>query len=384
MIIHIHSTLVPNSGELKRMKNIDFFVTKLLETKSVEVTTYNYGRHKEIKTYGKFVLSKNVYRKYYVPLFPIISRLIMNLFYVFLAIRYQPTCIIGEMVIPYNNLWLIKKLFPKIKIVFDVHGALAEEADYQGKGEDVVNRYRILEQKEINNVHYLICQSNEMKKYLVDKYGADPHKICIFRCGVDTSIFNINEAARIKIRQELIIDDNVTLFCYSGGLHPWQRVDDSLTIFERYHRGNPNSKMLVLTGDRNGLQKLLYELKIDNKDNHIISKTLPFDQVSNYLNACDVAFLLRHNHAMNAVASPTKLAEYMSCGLPVITSDVAKNWVDKEGEGYFIMEDKADNCKYVDEKLNMIKRNAVCSYSARYFSLEVDSKELTESVHFFN
>lgn len=384
MIIHIHSTLVPNSGELKRMNNIDLYVTNLLGTNSVEVVTYPFSRRKDLKKYSRFNLSENVIKKYYIPAFPLISRVLMNFFFLFLVLRFKPSCIIGEMVIPYKYFWIIKRLFPQIKIVFDIHGALAEEAEYQGKGADVVARYRNLEKNEVSHVDYLICQSDEMKRYLIHQYGVDGNKVCVFRCGVDTSMFHINDEARSSIRKELGIDDNTILFCYSGGLHPWQRVKDSLLIFESYHKGNPKSKMLVLTGDQLQLKTMVEELGVDNTDGHILCKTLPFELVSNYLNACDLAFLLRHNHVMNAVASPTKLAEYMSCGLPVITSEVAKKWVDKEGGSFFIMEDKASDCEYVLQKLKSIHRNDVSAYASCYFSLDVDNQALAGSLQFFN
>jgi glycosyltransferase involved in cell wall biosynthesis len=44
------------------------------------------------------------------------------------------------------------------------------------------------------------------------------------------------------------------------------------------------------------------------------------EEVGKYLEASDLGLLLRENHVVNRVASPTKFAEYLLCGLPVVIS----------------------------------------------------------------
>jgi glycosyltransferase involved in cell wall biosynthesis len=46
----------------------------------------------------------------------------------------------------------------------------------------------------------------------------------------------------------------------------------------------------------------------------------PFAEVNRFLNASDIALLLREDIPMNNVASPTKFAEYLMSGLPTIIS----------------------------------------------------------------
>ena len=47
-------------------------------------------------------------------------------------------------------------------------------------------------------------------------------------------------------------------------------------------------------------------------------RTAPFERVNEYLNAADVAFMLRRPDPLNLVASPTKFAEYCLTGLPIV------------------------------------------------------------------
>ena len=50
-------------------------------------------------------------------------------------------------------------------------------------------------------------------------------------------------------------------------------------------------------------------------------KWLKHEEVTNFLLACDWGILIREQSVTNKVASPTKFAEYLSAGLPVIISE---------------------------------------------------------------
>lgn len=378
MIIHYTHTFVPNSGELKRMKNIDADVVSLLGEKSVEVEFYPWRKYKFVKSEGRYTLSDNVVKKYYVPLMRFFYKYVQTFTFIFLMLKYRPSYVIGEMTLFPKYLWIFRKFGKNCKVIFDIHGAAAEEYEYQRAPQSLIEHHRKMEKESVLGVDYVICQSDEMRNYMQIKYGLDPKKACVYRCGVDMNRFNINNNARSEIRKKLGFKDNEIIFVYSGGLHLWQRVDESIDLFEKYHSINPKSKLLVLTGSLEQLSKIIEEKGIDNSDNHIISTCLSFAEVPDYLNACDVAFLLRHNHPMNAVASPTKLSEYMACGLPVITSEVAKKWVNGEGLNYCILEEDIKDPNVITDIVKKIDRKEISKFALETLSLDVDRKNIAE------
>ena len=109
---------------------------------------------------------------------------------------------------------------------------------------------------------------------------------------------------------------------------------------------------------------------------NVICKSLGFAEVPHYLNAADVAFLFRDNVVMNAVASPTKLAEYMACGLPIISSEVAKHWISDAALSYFLIleEEKWPNFSSVREWISLCDRRGVQMYANSYLSLDKDNR----------
>uniref|UniRef100_UPI002630F3D7 hypothetical protein n=1 Tax=uncultured Campylobacter sp. TaxID=218934 RepID=UPI002630F3D7 len=52
-------------------------------------------------------------------------------------------------------------------------------------------------------------------------------------------------------------------------------------------------------------------------DNFYID-SLPYDKVPLYLNAADFGVIIRNDDLINFVASPTKINEYLACGLKII------------------------------------------------------------------
>ncbi len=372
MIVHFHTAIVPNSGELKRMKNIDRDFSSSLGEKSVEVVFFESKFKKYVKENGHFYLSDNVEHKFYIPLYPKLGRITRIVFFAFLAIFYHPSYVIGERGMYINNLWPFKLFSPKTKLVVDIHGAVAEELEYQKKSQAEINKGRAEEKIAVTSVDYVICQSDEMKRYIINNYQVNPSQICVYRCGIDNELFKLDSESRIAIRAQLGIDDKDIVFIYSGGLHPWQRVGDSIEMFNIIHKEYPSTKLIILTGDIEGAYNMLQEQNVSNIDKSIIITKLPFKDVPKYLNAADVAFLLRHNHIMNAVASPTKLAEYMGCGLPVISTAVSQYWLNGEGVNYIINYDEKLSLPVIMDKIRNSNRRTISHYSHSTLSLTVD------------
>lgn len=385
MIIHLYSSLVPNSGDIRRIKNIDKEFTDYFNVPSLEVTFYGWGDRPTIKRCGKFKVGGENNKKLYIMrppkarvIFPTYEAIVLAL----LCLIYKPKVFVGEMYLPYMLKRLLRVFSPKTKVFADIHGAVVEEISYLHPNTDaaLLKSYSALEKHTMNDADHIVCQSDEMKKYIIDKYSIDCNNIIVYRCGYDTGAFNINSTSRIEIRRELGVSDDEILFVYSGGLHGWQKVEESLIVFRDYHLHNPKSKMLVLTGDQEALSSMLEKTEFEKVRNMIMSFSVPFTSVSKYLNASDIAFLLRDDHVMNAVASPTKLAEYFACGLPIITSTVARHWVTDEACEFLVFSEEGDINKSIDNLLSDIDKCSIERYAREHLSLAIDKGNIRKSL----
>ena len=115
-----------------------------------------------------------------------------------------------------------------------------------------------------------------------------------------------------------MLEDRIVL-CYSGGLHVWQCIEETITIILQLYRKNSRYFFCLYTCD--DTTEVEYKLR-SMKGNYMIKK-LSRSEVPAYLSLIDAGFVLRKDSPVNTNASPTKSAEYFAAGAMVIASRYA-------------------------------------------------------------
>lgn len=379
-VIHAHHSPRLISGEMKRIMNIDNDVAGILGNNVVEVEFYSlrFFIYIYIKNEGRFKLSENVSRKHYIPNLErlgFLNDMWCSLVTFFLLAKYRPTIYLEEWKLP-RGIQKFKSFFwGKTKIGLDLHGAAPEEYEYSyGKRNDSLES---LEERSVRQSDFIICQSDEMKRHLIKKHNLNEKDITVFRCGVDTDLFNFSTSNRDRVRKQLGLVEDEILFVYSGGMHKWQRVADTLKFYSRFHERFPKSKLMVLTKDTEGLGQIIKESNLSGIKKNLIVRSLSYSDVPAYLCAADASFLLRDDVVMNQVASPTKLAEYMACGLPVLSTKVADKWVDAVGKD-FVIDIETQSIEKIERIIRNTSKHSISEYAATSLSLSVDRRCVKE------
>ncbi len=139
----------------------------------------------------------------------------------------------------------------------------------------------------------------------------------IVPCVADEEVFFFDPALREAIRARLGYGPEHRVFVYGGSLAPYQCFAETVALFREVHERDPNARFLVLTPAVEAARAALGPLP----EGSARVLAAPFSEMNGYLNAADVAVLLRAATGTNRVASPTKFAEYCLCGLPVVMTD---------------------------------------------------------------
>ena len=94
--------------------------------------------------------------------------------------------------------------------------------------------------------------------------------------------------------------------------------------------------------------------------------------VTKYLMAADYGLLIRNQSITNSVSFSTKFAEYLSCGLKVITSEFMSisNFVEINDIGFIA---KKSNPKFDLEKPTIKEKNRICEFANHHFSKSSES-----------
>lgn len=378
MVFHVHFSNSENSGEIRRIRNIDENMVALIDDEVIEIAFVSAAN---IFKGSDFVLSRSVRKKYCLPQLPLsfsrslVKRLNViwcSLLLLLIYFMYKPKTVVCEYSIGYQAL----KFIPKhIRCIVDVHAAVTDEYLYKnGMRYDVMAAtYDYLEKNTMARASRIVCQSMAMKHYLLNKYDFLSESIIYpYCCNASPSFFFYDETLRANTRKFLGIGDSEIVFIYAGGLHSWQKVPESIKLFSRFCERHGKSKMIILSLDVHGVNVLIDNICPRLYDSFIV-KTVRNDDVCKYLNAADIAFLLRDDVVMNQVASPTKLAEYMSCGLPIISSSVSRYWVNRN-EFVFNIDER--DVSELECYIKSEDRHMISEYARQELSLEKDNREI--------
>jgi glycosyltransferase involved in cell wall biosynthesis len=207
------------------------------------------------------------------------------------------------------------------KVVFDADGLPIEErVDFSGLSKNST-QYRFFKTEELKMLllaDAVLTRSNKaIHIHLNALEYKKPKKFWVVHNGRNKDLFTPNWSEREKIRDELRISSQSKVFVYCGSLGPQYGWDEMMAIFNAYHKKNPSTVFLILTG--NGAfanERIPNEMKPS-----VRIKTIPFEAVPHYLSVADVAFAIREpKFSMQGVA-PIKLGEYLLMGLPTIASE---------------------------------------------------------------
>ena len=127
-------------------------------------------------------------------------------------------------------------------------------------------------------------------------------------------------------RKELQIKTKDLVFVYSGSLKKYKMIDETIRFFKSILRKKNNAILLILTKDFSIATEKVSRMK------NIKVMSIEHQEVNSYLNASDLAIMIRKKDLTNKAASPTKFAEYCLTGLDVITNTSEMDYLNMKKE----------------------------------------------------
>ena len=202
-------------------------------------------------------------------------------------------------------------------LIYDFRGDSLAEAAYFGGRKAV--RHAVLKclmRWSITRAERVYCVSRPAAEVIASRFGRKDARV-IPSC-VDTKRFAYDPVARVRIRATIGAGPADTVLIYSGGLSKYQQIDAMLKVWAVL-AGEPSLKFLLLTNDTPAQVSCSFEVP-EQIAHRVRRQSVPRSEIPGYLSAADVGFLLREQHPLNSVASPVKFAEYLSCGLAVVST----------------------------------------------------------------
>ena len=206
--------------------------------------------------------------------------------------------------------------FTRVRVVFDFRGFLAEEYVESGNWRRGGMLYRLTKMAErwlLRKADAFVVLTEQGRELLRPDVGDRP--VAVIPCCFDTSRAGGDREA---MRAELGVTGR-TVIVYTGTLGGFYLTRETAALFAAIYEHDSSAFLLVLTKSSPAeLVSALRELGVPS-DAYAITRSAP-DDVPRYLSAADVGVSLIASSRARLAASPTKVAEYLAAGLPVIST----------------------------------------------------------------
>jgi glycosyltransferase involved in cell wall biosynthesis len=205
----------------------------------------------------------------------------------------------------------------RVPWLFDVRGFLAQEYIDAGHWPAASALSRLtagLEKSLLDAASGLVFLTQRAANAYEADRTSDDRPVVVIPCAVDLRRFRFDPTARARLREEWGFERQ-TVMVYSGSLGSWYLPGEMLDFLAVARSTLHDLRFLVLTP-----QPAIAQAEAQKRGlNHLlIVRSVTSAEVPAYLSAADFGVAFISPAPSKAASSPTKLAEYLACGLPVV------------------------------------------------------------------
>lgn len=211
----------------------------------------------------------------------------------------------------------------RFKFILDVRGDTLAEISLAAESRPWMDKMLLgikwnLERRRLHlshkNADAALFVSEELRRLHARQGFAVPS--AVVPCVANPSLFFYDQTRRSQTRQKLGYSPNDTVICYSGSTAVWQCANETLQLISGLMKYSASVRALIISRESTYFRKLVEDSLLEK----FTFVSAEFEAVNDYLNAADLAVLLRKPDDVNRVASPVKFAEYSMAGLKVIVT----------------------------------------------------------------
>ena len=209
---------------------------------------------------------------------------------------------------------LVRKPF-----IFDIRGLMAEEYEDAGSWKPTSTAFGVtkrVERAAIERAAGLVVLTHAVKPQLFPV--GPPAPLEVIPCCVDDQRLRVARTRRSEDRATLGAGDG-PLLVYVGKFTGWYMHEEIARFFAAAWRREPEARLLVLTqSDPQIMRRELDRLGVPQ--GHATMFRAAHDEVARWLVVADVALSFIKPAPSKVASSPTKVAEYLAAGLPIVST----------------------------------------------------------------
>lgn len=206
----------------------------------------------------------------------------------------------------------------RVPWIFDVRGFIAQEYADAGHWRSKGALVRIadhIEQRLLKQASGVVLLTNRAREACQYRWGRDRPTVVI-PCAVDLARFRYDQAAGQAVRHRHGLQQ-YPVMVYSGSLGSWYLPGEMLDFMAAARSQFHGLRFLVLSPEPDLIEK---EAARRGLRDQVIARSVSPVDVPAYLSAADFGISFVAASPSKAASSPTKIAEYLACGLPVLST----------------------------------------------------------------
>jgi glycosyltransferase involved in cell wall biosynthesis len=237
----------------------------------------------------------------------------------YLVIRYKIKIVHGRGEVSSFIGYILKRIF-KLKFIYDRRGYMAEDYVEGGMWRSREGLfYRLLngiDQTLLKSCDSVVVLTERIRRILIEADEELAKKIHTIPCCVDLQRFRYDNKNTSDLRDQLKLNEKF-IFVYPGSLGTWYMLDEMIDFFKYSKVKIANAHFLILTMSDHRIAKEAIARKGQQLADFTILN-IPFSEIHSYICLADIALIFIKPIFSKLSSSPTKFAECLACGLPVV------------------------------------------------------------------
>ena len=217
--------------------------------------------------------------------------------------------------------WTISRLTGS-KFLFDMRGFWADERVEARLWAPSGRLYRMAkrwERRLLHDADAVVTLTQTAKAEVERLAGANHHerRLTVIPTCVDLTRFQ--PRPKLSPRLEALGLGGRFVLMYSGAVGTWYLVDEMARFFRALRQRVANAHFLVLTRQEHApVRRAIHTAGIQPQC--VSVESVPFDEVPSWLALADAAILFRRPAYSLQGVFPTKVGEFLACGVPVVAN----------------------------------------------------------------
>ncbi|HVG39985.1 MAG TPA: glycosyltransferase [Chitinophagaceae bacterium] len=276
-----------------------------------------------------------------------------------------------------------------VKFLFDMRGFWADEKVDNGQWNlkipffnRLYKQYKKKEKDFLVNADGIVSLTQAAKDYLLALPTYKNLSINVIPCCADLDHFDyrkINKSEQQELKQKLGIKDSEKVITYLGSVGGWYMTNEMFLFFKQVQQTIGGYKMLILTKD----DPLNVRAEVDSlgiNTNDIVITYADRKNLPAYLSISTLSIFFIRNTFSKKASSPTKHAELMGMGVPVICNDIGDtgNIIEKTKTGFLVNTFDAEKFEVAITKipqLEVLDKQLIRDCAIDLFDLKAGAKK---------